>query len=69
MTAAQYRTALAQLGLTPTAAARLLCVDQRTSRRYACRGVCGPPEILLKLLLTRRISAEDVSYAIRYRSI
>jgi hypothetical protein len=69
MTAAQYRSALAQLGLTPTAAARLLCVDERTSHRYASRGVSGAPEILLKLLLTRRISADDVSYAIRYRSI
>jgi hypothetical protein len=69
MTAAQYLTALAQLGLNPTAAGRLLCVDQRTSRRYASRGIFGPPEILLKLLLTSRISADDVSYAIRYRSI
>jgi hypothetical protein len=40
MTAAQYRTALAQLGLAPTAAARLLGVDERTSRRYASRGIC-----------------------------
>jgi hypothetical protein len=70
MTAAQYRNALAQMGLTPTAAARLLGVDERTSRRYySSRGVSGAPEILLKLLLTRRISAGDVGYAIRYRSI
>jgi hypothetical protein len=64
MTAAQYRNALAQLGLTPTAAARLLGIDGRTSRRYSIRGVSGAPEILLKLLLTRRISAGDVSHAI-----
>ena len=69
MTAAQYRNALAQLGLTPTAAARLLGIDERTSRRYSSRGVRGAPEILLKLLLTRRISADDVSCAIRHRSI
>jgi hypothetical protein len=35
MTAAQYRNALAELGLTPTAAARLLGIDERTSRRYS----------------------------------
>jgi hypothetical protein len=58
MTAAQYRKALAELGLTPTAAARLLGVDEGTSRRYSSRGVRGAPEILLKLLLTRRIGAE-----------
>jgi hypothetical protein len=53
MTTAQYRSALAQLGVTPTAAGRLLCVDERTSRRYSSRGVSGAPEILLKLLLTQ----------------
>jgi hypothetical protein len=42
MTAAQYRNALAQLGLTPTAAARLLGIDERTSRRWARHGVRGP---------------------------
>ena len=65
MTAAQYRNALAQLGLTPTAAARLLGIDERTSRRYSSRGIRGAPEILLKLLLTRRITADDVSHAIQ----
>ena len=69
MTAVQYRNALAQLGLTPTAAARLLGIDERTSRRYSSRGISGAPEILLKLLLIRRISASDVNDAIRYRSI
>jgi hypothetical protein len=69
MTAAQYRNALAQLSLTPTAAARLLGIDQRTSRRYSSRGIRGAPEILLKLLLTRRIRAGDVSDAIRHRPI
>jgi hypothetical protein len=69
MTAAQYRNALGQLGLTPTAAARLLGIDQRTSRRYSSLGIRGAPEILLKLLLIRRISASDVSDAVRYRSI
>jgi hypothetical protein len=69
MTATQYRNALAQLGPTPTAAAPLLGIDQRTSRRYASLGIRGAPEILLKLLLTRRISSSDVSDAVRYRSI
>jgi hypothetical protein len=69
MTAAQYRNALAQLGLTLTAAARLLGVDARTTRRYTRQGTRGAVEILLKLLLIRRISASDVNDAIRHRSI
>ena len=35
MTPAQYRDALTRLGLTQAAAARLLGIDDRTSRRWA----------------------------------
>jgi DNA-binding transcriptional regulator YiaG len=35
MTADQFRTAINKLGLSPLAAARLLGVDDRTSRQWA----------------------------------
>jgi hypothetical protein len=40
----------------------------RRPQSHHLRGVSGAPEILLKLLLTGRISADDVSHAIRYRA-
>jgi hypothetical protein len=49
MTAAQYRDALSRLGLTQMAAARLLGIDDRTSRRWAQYGTHGTSEILLRL--------------------
>jgi hypothetical protein len=47
--------ALARLDLTQAAAARLLGIDGRTSRRWAQYGIHGTSEILLRLLLTGRI--------------
>jgi hypothetical protein len=64
---AQYRDALSRLGLTQTAAAHLLAIDARTSRRWARNGVSGQSEILLRLLLVRRITPNDINYARRYR--
>ena len=50
----QYRYALAQLGLDQLAAAKLLNVGARTSRRYAESGITsGPVELLLRLLLMK----------------
>ena len=63
----QYRDALARLGLTQAAAARILGMDGRTSRRWAQYGVRGPAETLLRLLLARRITPDDINYARRYR--
>jgi hypothetical protein len=67
MTAAQYRDALSRLGLTQMAAARLLGIDDRTSRRWAQYGTHGTSEILLRLLLTGRLRPADIHYARRYR--
>ena len=67
MTPSRYRDALARLGLTQVAAARLLGIGDRTSRRWARYGLSGPAVILLRLLLTRRISQNDIHYARRYR--
>jgi hypothetical protein len=67
MTPAQYRDALTRLGLTQAAAAQLLSIDDRTSRRWAQHGTHGPSEILLRLLLTGRIRPADIHHARRYR--
>jgi hypothetical protein len=48
MTPAQYRDALARLDLTQVAAARLLGINDRTSRRWAQYGAHGTSEILLR---------------------
>jgi len=49
MTANEYRAALARLGLTQGAAARLLGVEPRTSERWAC-GVSAIPGPVVRLL-------------------
>lgn len=53
MTPDQYRTAIETLGLSQVAAARLLGVDARTSRRWACgeRDVPAPAERFLRYLI------------------
>jgi DNA-binding transcriptional regulator YiaG len=61
MTADEYRAAIAQLDLQQTAAARLLGVDARTSRRWACgeRDIPGPAARFLRYLIaTRRTGAQ-----------
>jgi DNA-binding transcriptional regulator YiaG len=53
MTSDQYRNAIEKLGLSQVAAARLLGVDARTSRRWACgeRDVPAPAERFLRYLI------------------
>lgn len=60
MTADQYRDALEALGLTQGAAAQLLGVDDRTSRRWACgeRDVPPPAERFLRYLIATGRSGE-----------
>lgn len=60
MTANQYRAALRCLGLTQAKTARLFRIGQRTSRRWAEKGVEGTAVILLRLLLAKKISREDI---------
>jgi hypothetical protein len=67
ITPTQYRTALARLDLTQVAAARLLGIGDRTSRRWARHGIRGTGEVLLRLLLAGRITPSDINYARRYR--
>lgn len=63
MTANQYRAALARLGLSQVGAARLFGVNDVTSRRWAKSGVHGTVAILLRLLLAKKITVEDIEAA------
>ena len=67
MTPAQYRDALARLGLTQVAVARVFGVGDRTARRWAQYGVRGTAVILLRLMLAGRITAGEIYCAPRYR--
>jgi len=60
MTANQYRAALAKLGLSQVGAARLFGVNDVTSRRWAKSGVSGTVAILLRLLVAKKITIEDI---------
>jgi hypothetical protein len=51
LTAAGYRAAIDELGLTQVAAGRLLGVTTRTSQRYAEAGCDGPAALAIRLLL------------------
>ena len=63
MNANQYRAALAKLGLTQVGAARLLGVDPKTSRNWARNGVNGTVEILLRLMLSGKVTERDIERA------
>lgn len=60
MTTDEYRTILAEIGLTQSGAARLLGVDPRTSRKWACgeRDIPEPAARFLRLILAAKISPE-----------
>jgi DNA-binding transcriptional regulator YiaG len=66
MTADRYREALAALDLSQVGAARLLGVDERTSRRWAIgeRDVPPPAERFLRFLIARRIKPSIVIKAL-----
>lgn len=60
MTADEYREALESLGLTQVAAAKLLGVDDRTSRRWAAgdREIPPPAQRFLRYLVATGKSGE-----------
>ena len=61
MTADEYRNAIARLELSQVAAARLLGVDDRTSRRWATgeRDVPGPAARFLNYLIATKKTGEQ----------
>lgn len=65
MTANQFRSAIDRLGLSQAGAASLVGADPRTGRRWALgeRPVPVCVAILLKLLLAKKITIEDVEKA------
>jgi DNA-binding transcriptional regulator YiaG len=67
MTPAQYRAAIEALGLSQLAAARLLGVDGRTSRRWANgeRDIPPPAERFLRYLIAIRRSGESAMRLLR----
>lgn len=64
MTSDEYRQTIDRLGLTQNAAARLLGVDERTSRRWALgeRDIPPPAQRFLRYLIETGRSGE---YAMR----
>jgi hypothetical protein len=66
MTAAQYREAIAALGLSQAAAAEFLGVADRSSRRWALgeREVPPPVERFLRFLIAKRIKPQTVLRAL-----
>lgn len=60
MTPDDYREAIETLGLTQGGAARLLGVDERTSRRWACgeRDIPPPAQRFLRYLIATGRSGE-----------
>ena len=67
MTANQFRAAIKRLDLSQVGAARLVGADPRTGRRWAL-GERPIPEcvaILLRLLLSKKITVADVETAAR----
>ena len=60
MTSDEYRETIEQLGMTQGVAAKLLGVDDRTSRRWACgeREVPPPAERFLRYLIATGRSGE-----------
>jgi len=66
MTAAQFRAALSRLQLSQLGAGRLFGAESdRTPRRWASgeRSVPEPVAILLRLMITGKVSVEDVENA------
>jgi transcriptional regulator with XRE-family HTH domain len=60
VTADEYRATIDQLGMTQGAAAKLLGVDDRTSRRWACgeREIPPPVQRFLRYLIATGRSGE-----------
>ncbi len=67
MTATEYRETIAALGLSQVGAARLLGVDERTSRRWTSgeRDIPAPAARFLRFLVAAKIKPERVLKLLR----
>jgi len=70
MTPDEYREAIASLGLTQLAAARLVGVNPRTSRKWACgeAPIAEPAARMLRLMIALKISPERATKLLGVRS-
>lgn len=71
MTADQYRNAIQALGLSQTAAARLLGVDPRTSRRWISgeRDIPAPAARFLDYLIATKVSGDKAMKVLKIVAI
>lgn len=58
MTPAEYRAALATLGLSQLAAGRWLGVSPKTAQNYASKGPSGPAAVAIRMALMIKAKAE-----------
>ena len=66
MTPAEYRAALANLGLTQVGAARFLGVGDKTSRNWASGRSEVPPPVarFLRFLIAAKVTPDEVTRAL-----
>jgi hypothetical protein len=69
MTPKQYRDALAAVDLTIVGAATFFGMSERTSRYYAAQGTDGAVEMLLRVMIARGISVEEVNQLMRRKDV
>lgn len=62
MTPAQFRTAIAALGMSQVAAAAFLGTTDRQARRWAAGDaeIPKPVEMLLRLMVSKKLTPEEV---------
>jgi hypothetical protein len=65
MTSKQYRRAIETLGLTQVAAAKFFGVSDRQSRYWAADGAPPMVEIILRIMLAKRMTVEEVETIVR----
>ena len=60
MTPAQYKAAIAKLGLSQEAAGVWLGASKRTGQNYAAKGPIEPVAKLLRLMLSKGINPDEL---------
>jgi hypothetical protein len=68
MTPKQYRDALEAIDLTIVGAATFFELSERTSRYYAAQGTGGAVEMLLRVMMARDITVEEVDQLMKRKT-